>query len=76
MRTITDCLGQTIVAVPKHYGFRFYPNVQQYILGENFMFPENEHFDAPEYAIEVAEQMDNLTYNKLKQHITILSKTK
>jgi len=76
MRTITDCLGETIVVVPKPHGYRFYPSIQDYVLGESFMSPIGEQFDAPEYAYDVAKQMEGLTYKKLKEHITILSKAK
>lgn len=76
MRTIFDCLGRSIVAIPKGDGLRFYPSVREYVFCEKFPMSHGEYFDAPHYAWEVAEQMDNLTYIKLKQHITILSKTK
>ena len=76
MKTYTDFLGSTIVATPRGDGYRFYPSVQQYILGENFLFIDTEHFDAPSNAIEIADEMERPTYYSLKQHFTLLSKSK
>lgn len=75
MKFIQEPSGNTIVVVPKNDKVVIYPSAMDYVTSESFPTQVGDYFEAPIQLMDEIDSIENPTYAKIKEHLTIL-KTK
>lgn len=75
MKFIQEPSGNTIVVVPKNDKVVIYPSAMDYVISESFTTQVGDYFEAPIQLMNEIDSIENPTYAKIKEHLTIL-KTK